>query len=170
MKKRILLVCGLAFSMLSFMTSCDHVKDATAVVGDKLDDASDFFEDAIDNVTEIFSFGSKKKNVVDDDDYDYDSYRSSNDEVVEVVAADYRPDYSWLSYREVTMDDLEDKNSDELRLMRNWIFARHGYIFKSRDLSEYFSQFPWYEPLYDNVTPYLNDVELYNIETIKRYE
>ncbi|WP_078775722.1 YARHG domain-containing protein [Fibrobacter intestinalis] len=29
-------------------------------------------------------------------------------------------------------------------ILRNSIFARHGYIFKSEDLKAYFSKFNWY--------------------------
>ena len=43
-------------------------------------------------------------------------------------------------------DDLQDKTTAELRLLRNEIPARHGYIFKSQDLKEYFSKQQWYAP------------------------
>lgn len=80
------------------------------------------------------------------------------------------PDYDWLSERYATPSDVAGLNKDELRIMRNYIFARHGYIFKSQDLKDYFSNYYWYEPLYNNVTPMLNDTELRNIDFIKRYE
>ncbi len=35
---------------------------------------------------------------------------------------------------------------EELRLLRNTIYAQHGYIFKDKDLRDYFSQFEWYLP------------------------
>lgn len=35
---------------------------------------------------------------------------------------------------------------EELRLLRNTIYAQHGYAFNSSDLNEYFSQFSWYMP------------------------
>lgn len=35
---------------------------------------------------------------------------------------------------------------EELRLMRNTIYAQYGYDFKSADLKKYFSQFAWYMP------------------------
>ena len=78
--------------------------------------------------------------------------------------------FDWLSERYATADDLEWRSKDELRIMRNWIFARHGYSFKSEDLQEYFSQFPWYYPESTNVTHLLNQVEKANIEKIKKYE
>lgn len=37
-------------------------------------------------------------------------------------------------------------SSKQLRIARNTIFARHGMIFKSPDLQEYFSHESWYKP------------------------
>jgi YARHG domain len=58
----------------------------------------------------------------------------------------------------------------ELRLARNEIYARHGLIFKSRDLNDYFSTKSWYSPdsSYDGNT--LNEVEKYNLNLIKARE
>lgn len=63
-------------------------------------------------------------------------------------------------------------NERELRILRNEIFARRGYQFKSKDLHEYFSQFEWYKPLYseNEITNYLDEVDQHNIEVIKKFE
>ena len=66
--------------------------------------------------------------------------------------------------------DLENKSSHELRIMRNYIFARHGYIFKSDDLRQYFSQYDWYTPISRNVTKELSKIERDNIKLIEAYE
>lgn len=78
--------------------------------------------------------------------------------------------YEYLREREMTYDDVEGKSAEELRLMRNYIFARRGYIFESEDLKEYFEQFSWYVPLYYDVTPRLSDIEKYNVNFIKEFE
>lgn len=78
--------------------------------------------------------------------------------------------YEYLREREMTYDDVKDKSAEELRLMRNYIFARRGYIFESEDLKEYFERFSWYVPLYYDVTPRLSDIEKYNVNFIKEYE
>lgn len=78
--------------------------------------------------------------------------------------------YEYLREREITYDDVEGKSAEELRLMRNYIFARRGYIFESEDLKEYFEQFSWYVPLYYDVTPRLSDIEKYNVNFIKEWE
>lgn len=78
--------------------------------------------------------------------------------------------YEYLREREITYADVEGKSAEELRLMRNYIFARRGYIFESEDLKEYFEQFSWYVPLYYDVTPRLSDIEKYNVNFIKEWE
>ncbi|WP_415225378.1 YARHG domain-containing protein [Psychromonas sp.] len=45
--------------------------------------------------------------------------------------------------RLLSKNELLLNNPTELRLMRNEIFARHGFIFKSKDLKRYFSQRSW---------------------------
>jgi hypothetical protein len=43
--------------------------------------------------------------------------------------------------------DSEVKYSKEtLKILRNTIYAQHGYSFYSKDLKDYFSQFEWYIP------------------------
>ncbi len=79
-------------------------------------------------------------------------------------------EYEYLREREMTYDDVEGKSAEELRLMRNYIFARRGYIFESEDLKEYFERFSWYVPLYYDVTPRLSDIEKYNVNFIKEWE
>ncbi|HMS33984.1 MAG TPA: YARHG domain-containing protein [Ignavibacteria bacterium] len=65
---------------------------------------------------------------------------------------------------------LENKDAWELRIMRNEIYARHGYIFKLPELREYFMKQSWYEPVNEDVTNSLSLIEKENIELIKRYE
>jgi len=66
--------------------------------------------------------------------------------------------------------DLEGLSAEELRLMRNEIFARHGYIFKDKTLTEYFSKFDWYKPVHEDVTAMLSETEQKNSELIKMIE
>ena len=58
----------------------------------------------------------------------------------------------------------------QLRLMRNFILARHGYVFQSKDLQDYFGNEPWYRPAYSNDVIKLSFVERTNIELIKYRE
>ena len=59
---------------------------------------------------------------------------------------------------------------EQLRLMRNEILARHGYVFKSKDLKDYFSSKPWYHPGTNNNNIKLSVIEQTNLELIKSEE
>jgi serine/threonine-protein kinase len=74
------------------------------------------------------------------------------------------------SRRLLTPEELGRYNVSDLRLMRNEIFARHGYVFKEAALAEYFGRQPWYTPEYDDVAGFLSDIEKQNIERIRQAE
>lgn len=74
------------------------------------------------------------------------------------------------STRLLRQSDMEGLTSWDLKIMRNEIFARYGYIFRTQDMMDYFSQQSWYTPRYDNVTSLLSAIEKKNIDFIKKYE
>jgi len=74
------------------------------------------------------------------------------------------------SERILSSSDLSGLSKYDLKIMRNEIFARHGYIFTTSDMKQYFSNQSWYSPRYSNVTSMLTDIEQKNIAYIKRYE
>lgn len=78
--------------------------------------------------------------------------------------------YPQASERLLGREDVENLSGWELKIIRNEIFARHGYIFKTEEMRNYFKYEKWYVPMYDNVDRMLTDVEKKNIELIKRYE
>ena len=78
--------------------------------------------------------------------------------------------FAWLSRRKVTYDDIASLTKADRRILRNAIYARHGYRFKSKDLTDYFRQFPWYEPLNADITNQLSKIENENVAFIKKYE
>lgn len=62
--------------------------------------------------------------------------------------------------------DLNKLDSKELSILRNSIYAKHGYIFFTKECSKYFSQFSWYTPLSKNIEEKLNDIDKENIKNI----
>ena len=76
--------------------------------------------------------------------------------------------YPFTSLRKVTYDDVAYLSAKELRIMRNEIYARHGYIFKSKDLRTYFLNQGWYVPVSREVE--LSEVEMYNVNFIRQFE
>lgn len=79
-------------------------------------------------------------------------------------------DFNEASMRVLSREELERMDKPSLRIMRNEIFARHGYIFKSEDLRAHFGRTFWYKPRLENVDQLLTDVERANVKLIKQVE
>ncbi len=78
--------------------------------------------------------------------------------------------YTESSVKQLGDDDVNNLYKDELRLMRNEIYARHGYSFKLRDMRELFDNEDWYMPVSTDVRKALTPIERKNEELIKRFE
>jgi hypothetical protein len=74
------------------------------------------------------------------------------------------------SQRYLYDSDVEYLSSRDLKIMRNEIFARHGYIFKTSDMIQHFNSQSWYRSLNNDVTAYLSKIEKENVNFIKQYE
>lgn len=74
----------------------------------------------------------------------------------------------------LTEDEVLSVDVKKLKIARNEIFARHGYIFKSEDLKEYFENTSWYKGTIKadefNSDKVFNDFEKKNVELIKKIE
>lgn len=77
--------------------------------------------------------------------------------------------YPEASSRYLTEADMNGKSRWDLRIMRNEIFARHGYVFET-DIKEYFNRQSWYVPKSRNVDSQLTEIEKQNIDFIKSHE
>lgn len=78
--------------------------------------------------------------------------------------------YPEASERFLTINDVIGKTKEQLRVMRNEIFMRHGYIFNSPELATFFSAYKCYSAKNVDVSNLLNPAERYNIEMLKREE
>jgi len=74
------------------------------------------------------------------------------------------------SIKMLVASDLANINKEELKIMRNEIYARHGYIFKTDDMKNYFNRQSWYLPQFDNVENLLTPTEKSNVIFIKKFE
>lgn len=75
-----------------------------------------------------------------------------------------------LSTEPVTDDSLGALFAEDLRLLRNEIYARHGRVFKDKDLQKYFESQAWYHPDPDFKDEMLNEIEAQNLTKIKEAE
>ena len=75
--------------------------------------------------------------------------------------------YSDLIYYDA--EDFSQANAAVLKVAKNEIYARHGYIFKNQDLQNYFMGCTWYEPKYTSDqfdSSVFNECEAYNLKLI----
>lgn len=74
------------------------------------------------------------------------------------------------SNQKLNKKDVENMKKADLRILRNSIYARHGYAFNSVPLLYYFSQQKWYVPQSINITKELTQLEKDNIKLLLTYE
>ena len=78
--------------------------------------------------------------------------------------------YPEASKRLLKYSDVQGLTGWDLKVMRNEIYARHGYIFKTQEMIDYFNGQSWYYPSLRSVENKLSEVEKKNINFIKNYE
>ena len=80
-------------------------------------------------------------------------------------------DYIFPSDRQyITESDMAGWDQKTALLARNEIFARHGYVFQTQEIQNYFAAKSWYTPNSSYDGSDLSDVEKANVDTISAYE
>ena len=97
----------------------------------------------------------------------YDTYNADRgkEEMVTEDAWKYN-----ASNTELTSAMVENMYKRDLEVIRNTIYARHGYSFQNRQMRYIFDRVRWYMPVSTDVTGQLTELEKKNIELLKRYE
>ncbi len=104
--------------------------------------------------------------------YDKNTGRWIDDLTMEYIDFSKAPDIFIIPYSSdilLTESDLEGLSAKELTYARNEIYARHGYVFKSSELNDYFNGMSWYLPN-PNFDGTLYGVEEANTIFIKTYQ
>lgn len=89
-----------------------------------------------------------------------EEYLTTTEKVVEINA----------STDILTKDVVENLKKSDIFILRNSIYARHGYSFKNRQLRSYFEMHDWYMPVFNEVTKDFTKIELENIDLLLLYE
>ena len=75
------------------------------------------------------------------------------------------------SERLLTKEEVENMYKGDLEIIRNAIYARHGYSFKNRKTRYIFDAYvDWYVPISTDIRAQLTSIEQQNIDLLKRYE
>lgn len=67
-------------------------------------------------------------------------------------------------------DFVANLTKADIFILRNSIFARHGFAFRDKQLRIYFESFDWYMPVFGDVKDDLTEIEKQNIDLLLRYE
>jgi hypothetical protein len=88
------------------------------------------------------------------------------------IAEYYEGDFPYTSTRILSKLEIENMSSrSELKLMRNEIFARYGHKFEPNGrMDQHFTNKNWYQPQHEDVTAFLTDIEIKNVNQIKNTE
>ncbi len=102
------------------------------------------------------------KEEMDDSTYTYieKMYRVASDAVTTINA----------STKELKETDLKNLKKLDLEIIRNTIYARHGFTFGKKSVRQFFDFVEWYIPVNDDVESQLTSLELKNIALLKRFE
>lgn len=73
------------------------------------------------------------------------------------------------STKALTEKELKNLRKLDLEIIKNAIYARHGYSFKKETFRNFFEQTDWYIPVSNNVEDDLTPMEKTNIEMLSRF-
>lgn len=118
------------------------------------------YEDSYANIDWVNSKKKKYDETGDGEEYFYDVQRAASDEIYKING----------STQKLTEKQLKNLHKLDLEIIRNTIYARHGYSFANRGARQFFDYVDWYVPLYTNVEDKLSPIEKDNIALLKRFE
>jgi hypothetical protein len=78
--------------------------------------------------------------------------------------------FPFTSTKLLDVADLAGLSKADLKIMRNELFARHGYIFLTPEMHAYFMKQSWYHGEHADVTSMLTAIEQHNVALIKKHE
>lgn len=73
------------------------------------------------------------------------------------------------SKQKLTEKDLKNLRKLDMEIIKNSVFARHGYSFKKATYRNFFEQTDWYIPVSDNVDNDLSALEKQNVVLLNRF-
>lgn len=115
----------------------------------------DYYSEKIDTIVE-----TQTDSTTVPETYYQETYRSAGDAITKINS----------STKKLTENDLKNLKKLELEILRNTIYARHGYTFKKKSYRQFFDSVEWYIPVSENVDAELTTLEKANIKLLERFE
>lgn len=85
------------------------------------------------------------------------------------ISGDSQDIFPDSSSRYLSESEVAGITPSQAQMAINEIYARHGYIFKSDEISQYFKSKPWYSPNPNFSENDFTAIEKYNMNIIKKY-
>ena len=84
-------------------------------------------------------------------------------------------DFYRVHAKELSKEDLKRYTKEQLKILRNSLIARYGYIFKDKELASIFEKLPWYKPdpnasTSEIIDQLMSPIERKNLDTILQVE
>ena len=115
----------------------------------------DYYSEKIDTIVE-----TQTDSTTVPETYYQETYRSAGDVITKINS----------STKKLTENNLKNLKKLELEILRNTIYARHGYTFKKKSYRQFFDSVEWYIPVSENVDAKLTALEKANIKLLERFE
>jgi hypothetical protein len=85
-----------------------------------------------------------------------------------LAKAQNRLDCSKCSLELIDETKLENEDLNALKLLKNEIYARKGYVFTNPEYADFFKKYSWYKPVSDNKSIVYSDIEKRNIAILSQ--
>jgi hypothetical protein len=105
-----------------------------------------------------------------DDNFKDEELSGSDKTNVETIVAYENKLHNQIGTKPITRALLQGLFVEDVRKMRDEIYARHGKVFKNEWTQKYFASFDWYKPDPKFNEASLSSVEKQNLVTIAAYE
>ena len=125
----------------------------------KLDDYTDDI-----GLVDWENYKNMKQKYTDDEgksnEYDVTKQRYSSQAIYKLNA----------STQKLTEKQLKNLQKLDLEILRNAVYARHGFTFKNKTARQFFNDEAWYVPMYSDIEKELTPLEKENIALLQRFE
>lgn len=119
-------------------------------------DGPDYFIDWDKYKVEIETYGDGE----DMEEYENYQFATTTDKIYDINASNTK----------LKKEDVENLSKGDLKIIRNTIYARHGYSFKNRPKRVFFDAQDWYIPTTADIKVDFTKIEKDNIDLLLKYE
>ena len=116
---------------------------------------------------QVFEWRDWYKPLKDQTKVKLNKIEEQNVKLLEQMEAEWR---EFLTTQAITEEMLYGLFVEDLRVLRNEIYARHGRIFKDKELQKYFEAQSWYQPNPEFKDEMLSELEFKNLSLLKQAE